>query len=176
TGGAANQAATLLEEAGRQRTAVASDGRNLQEDVLRDAFARDARMAPLQRVAVGNEQLRVVERRALIPDARIGQRPAQKRDEIVDLLRSQIQFADLEVDVQGVVFAEVAAAIVELHDLADSALSAVVEVRRGQLEVAKVRYLERALGERPLADRDRRIRDRGDRERQQLLRRNGARR
>jgi hypothetical protein len=33
------------------------------------------------------------------------------------LLSGQVQLADLEVDVQDVVLAEVAAAIVELHDL-----------------------------------------------------------
>ena len=94
---------------------------------------------------------------------------AEKRGEVVDLLVGQIQPADLEVDIRGIVLAEIAAAIVELDDLADRALSTIVEVRRRQLQIAQTRHLERPVRQRALANEDRRIGDVGERIGEQLL-------
>src|SRR5262245_8415265 len=60
-----------LQEPGGQRTAAPSDRRNFDHDVRRDAFVGHAHMAAVHAVAVRHEQLRMVEWRALLGDARI---------------------------------------------------------------------------------------------------------
>lgn len=69
----------------------------------------------------------IIERRTLQNHAHVGQRTTEKRGEVVDPLVGQIQLADLEVDILDIVLAEIAAAIVELDDLADRVLSTVVK-------------------------------------------------
>ena len=133
---------------------MAPDFRDLEKQVSRNAFIGDPWSAAVRRgMAVRDEQLRVVERSALTHDPQVRQRTAEKRDEVVDLLWGQVQLADLEVDVLDVVLAEVAAAVVELHHLANRALPAVVKVRRGELEVAQAGHLEGAVSDRAFADR-----------------------
>ena len=77
---------------------------------------------------IRNEQLRVIKRRALSHDARIGQRRSQELDQIVDLPLRQIELADLKVDEGGVVFAKVAPAVIKLDRLPDRRLAAIVKV------------------------------------------------
>src|SRR4029453_6729369 len=101
------------------RASAPSDRRDFEHDVGSHPLVRDAHTSSLPAVAVRHEQLWMIEWRALLEHARVGQRSAQKCDEIVDLQRGQVQLADLEVDVEDVVLAEVAAAVVELHDLPD---------------------------------------------------------
>ena len=116
-----------FEESRRQRSAVATDGRYLQHQILGGSVPIDHWRPTAHFVPVGSEQLWVIERRTLPHDARIGQRRRQELDQIVDLLLRQVEFADLEVDERGVVFAKVAAAVVELDRLPDRCLTAVVK-------------------------------------------------
>lgn len=164
----------LLQKTRRQRTAVSSDGRNFQEDVSGHAVGRDHWPVALHAMAVRHEQLRMVERCTLTDDSQVGQRPAQERDQIINLVFGQIELANLEVDVEDVVLAEVAAAIVELDNLPDGALAPVMEVGRRQLEIAQARNLEGALCDGPLANCERRASNIRDRVGEQLLRRNLA--
>ena len=48
---------------------------------------------------------------------------------------------------------EIAAAIVELHDISNGTLAAVVKIRGRQLQVAEARHFERAVGHRAIANR-----------------------
>ena len=92
-------------------------------------------------MSVRHKQLRVVERRAAIQHSLIGESP-EERDQIIEVLRRQIQFSDLEVDELRIVLAEVAASIIEIHHLQQRRLPTVVEVGRSQFDVAQQRCLE----------------------------------
>ena len=87
-----------------------------------------------------HEQLRVVERRRRVGDARVRER-LQERDEVVLLRLGQAEVAE---HAALLVVGEVAVAVVEVDDLAQRHLAAVVEVRRGQRDVAQLGHLERA--------------------------------
>ena len=86
-------------------------------------------------------QLRVVERRRLVLHARVGER-LQELDEVVLLAVGEAERLQVRA-LLGVV--EVAAAVVEVDDLAQRQRAAVVEVRRGELDVAQAGDLERAV-------------------------------
>jgi RNA polymerase sigma factor (TIGR02999 family) len=95
--------ASLFQEPARQRTAVAPDLLDLQQDVARHALVIHARTAGgPHRMSVRHKQLRMIERCLLQRHAHVGQRTAEERDQIADLLLGQVQLADLEVDVLDV--------------------------------------------------------------------------
>src|SRR5262245_25614924 len=145
----------LLQKARWQRSSASPYRRHLEKQVLSNAFLCDPwRAITRGQMAVGHEQLRMVEWRALTHYPQVRERSAEERDEIVDLLCGQVQLADLEVDVLDVVLAKVAPAVVELHHLADRALPAVVKIRRGELQVPQARHLESTVSYRAFADRD----------------------
>ena len=98
----------------------------------------------------------MVEGGRLGPDSLVGER-LEEGDERVLVGVGEAEVADVRVQL-GV--REVAAAAVEVHDLAQGQLAAVVEVGRGQLDVAESRHLEG-----PLDDLGRDAGQPGDRER-----------
>ena len=61
-----------LEEPGGQRTSIPSNCGNFQKDVLSNTLVGDAQTAPIGRVTVRHEQLGMIERCALLGDARVG--------------------------------------------------------------------------------------------------------
>ena len=73
--------------------------------------------------------------------ARVGERP-QERDEVVLLAVGQAERLQVRALLR---VGEVAAAVVEVDDLAQRQRAAVVEVRRGELDVAQAGHLERAV-------------------------------
>ncbi|TMA38419.1 MAG: hypothetical protein E6J79_06845, partial [Deltaproteobacteria bacterium] len=98
-------------------------------------------------VAVRDEELRVIEGRALEAHPVVGE-GLQEGNEVRLASRRSDEAAhagDLGVEVGGVGLVEVAAPGVELHYLVESEHAAVVHVGAGQLDVAQRRRLERAV-------------------------------
>src|SRR5262245_50421929 len=83
----------------------------------------------------------MIERRALVADAIVGQRQ-QERDERVLLRIGKAERTNLRIRER---VRKVAAAVVVVDDLTERRLPAVVEVRPEQLDVAQRRRLETSL-------------------------------
>src|SRR6185437_1562117 len=85
------------------------------------------------------EQLRMVKRRCLIYRALISQGVAQEINQILLVLQGQAKDLDIRVHVLNFWNCiEVAAAVVELNHLLQSQLTAVVEIRSSQSDVAQL--------------------------------------
>src|SRR4051794_32162981 len=122
--------------------------RDLAEAVGRGAILGDHVAARVGLLAGRHVELRMVERRGLLLHARVGER-LEELDEVVLVLLAEVEL----LDVAGLAHVvEVAAAAVEVDDLAQRHLAAVVEVRRRQLDVPQAGDLERPVDrERALA-------------------------
>ncbi len=114
--------------------------------VVRD----DRRVADM---AVGHQELRMIERRHVEADAVVSQR-LHEVHEIVDLGLGQTQRLDVGIDVCEILVEEIAAAVVELHHLTQRRRISVVEERRGEFHVAKTGCLEGTVDGNALAGRD----------------------
>src|ERR1051326_1220198 len=99
------------------------------------------------RMSVRYKQLRVVEGSRLIYCARIRQSIAQEINQVRLLLRAQPERDNVGIDQRNLVEAvrEIAAAVVELDHLLQRELSAVVEVRCCERDVAQHGCLEEAV-------------------------------
>src|SRR5262245_57905150 len=86
-----------FEETLQRRTTMSADCRHFQKDVRCRAVTLDADDSVDHPMSVGHEQLRGIERRLAIHHPLIRE-SLQERDEILQLLRCQVQFSDLEVD------------------------------------------------------------------------------
>src|SRR5438128_6049092 len=86
----------------------------------------------------------MVEGRLLPAHALVGQSD-QEGNQVVLLLARQSDRLDVRIQVVGILAGEVATAAVEVDDLAQRGLAAVVEVRPGQFDVAQAGYLEVAV-------------------------------
>ena len=83
---------------------------------------------------------------SLLPaDALVGEREEEVHDVLLADLVHPVDAIDVRVEVGDVVLVEVAAAGVEVDDLHQRRLTAVVEVRAGELHVAQRRRLEGAV-------------------------------
>ena len=134
-----------LQEAGQRRAARGARHRDLQHLVLCEATAVSFDPVLVPRMAIGHEELRVVERGAAIAHALVGQR--SRKATMASFRRKPdwggraARWACRRLRDRR----HVAAAAIELHDLAQRQGVAVVEVRSGQRDVAQRGDLERAL-------------------------------
>src|SRR5439155_15382534 len=142
-------------ERGQRRAAGGAGGRHLLEAVDRPAAAvGDDRAVRDGLLADRDEQLGVVEGRRLVLHPRVRQR-LHERDEGVLLGVREAERRELLRRV-----GEVTAAAVEVDHLAQGQLTAVVEVRRGQRDVAQARRLEEARDPGAHAARRQRVAER----------------
>ena len=96
-------------------------------------------------MTIGRKQLWMIERRCLLYRARIGQAVAQEINQVLLLLQGQAQDLDIGIHVLHLRdCVEITAAVVELHDLFQGQLAAIVEIRSRQSHVAQLGRLEEA--------------------------------
>src|SRR5581483_1968330 len=138
----------ILQKGRQRRAAVLPCLRNCHELICRQAWMQRIVLHRISiricRMAVRNEQLRMVKWRRLVYHALVSKRIPQKINQIGFFLHGKAERHNVGIDQRNLVKAiwEVTATVVKLHYLFQRELPAIMEIRRSECDIAQHRCLK----------------------------------